>query len=133
MLLTPSAIEAQFNRPGEKRYTFFLRTAVQEEEVFGLADDEGWALFSEEADDTEAMPVFPAAPFAEQFRQAAGFDDYRVETLDLMEFMEWLTDFESKKMKVAVFPNLEFQGVVIDARRLRDDLQAEMDKEKGEA
>lgn len=131
-MLSQKDIETQLGRRGEKRYDYFLRTVVELEEVFGLTDDEGWTLLGEDGDDTEILPVFPQAEFAERFRTAAGFDDNRVEVIDLSEFIEWLDDMQDKKMKLAVFPNLEFQSVVIEPERLRADLQTLLDKEAGE-
>jgi hypothetical protein len=131
-MLSQKDIEFQLNRRPERRYDYFVRTAVDQEEVFALTDDEGWALLGEEGDDTEILPIFPHAEFAELFRIAAGFDDNRVEIIDLQEFIEWLDDMEEKKMKIAVFPNPEFQSVVIAPERLRADLQELLDKELGE-
>ena len=131
-MLNHTEIETQLQRRSERRYEYFVRSVVADEEVFGLADDEGWSLLGEEGDGADVIPVFPYPEFAERFKAVAGFDDNHVEVLDLAEFMEWLDDFEAKKMKVAVFPNLGFEAVVIEPARLRADLQAEMDKEKGE-
>lgn len=134
MALTKSEIETQLKRSGERRYDYFVKTAVATELVFSLTDEEGWALLSEdqEAEDIDVFAVFPHPEFAELFRDAAGMSENRVEALDLFEFLEWLEDFAEKNMKVAVFPNLEFQGAVIDPARLRDDLQALLEREMGE-
>jgi hypothetical protein len=31
-----------FKKPGEKRYDYFIKKVVENEEVYGLADEEGW-------------------------------------------------------------------------------------------
>lgn len=116
----------------EKRYNYFIKTVCAEEEVWGLSDDEGWLLLEDDEDDTEVMAVFPNAEFAEVFRVQCGYDEFKVTSLDLYEFVDWLDDFEKEKLKVAVFPTPDFQSAVMTPQRLKDDFQTEFDKETGE-
>lgn len=126
--LNQSDIEKLFKKPGEKRYDYFLKKVAETEEVFGLSDDEGWALLGDD-DDADILPLFPAAELAEAFRMAMDFEEYKVEALDVAELMSWLDDLESDGMLVAVFPNLELNGAVVEAQHLKADLQKEFDKE----
>jgi hypothetical protein len=126
--MTPADIEQIFKRPGEKRYNYFLRAAVEHEEVYGLYDDEGWALLGDQ-DDADILPLFPSPEFAEAFRQAADYTEYRVEALDVNELMEWLDEMEQDNMLVVVFPNPELNGAVVKPQHLKADIQKEFDKE----
>jgi hypothetical protein len=129
-MLTQKQIEEILAKKPENRYKYFVKTVAAEEEVWGLADKEGWLLLEDDDDNTEVLAVFPNPEFAEIFREKGGFGEFQVEALDLYEFMEWLDDFEVEKMKVAVFPTPDFQSAVMTPRRLKDDFQTEFDKEK---
>ncbi len=129
-MLTKNQIEEILAKKPESRYKYFVRTVVAEEEVWGLADEEGWLLLEDEEDDTDVLAVFPSPEFAEVFREKGGFEEFRVEVLDLYEFMGWLDDFEKEKMKIAVFPTPDFQSAVMTPKRLRADFQTEFDKEQ---
>ena len=130
MALTRKQIDEILAKKPENRYKYFIKTVVAEEEVWGLADEEGWLLLEVDEDDTDVLAVFPHPEFAEIFREKGEFDEFQVEALDLSEFLEWLDDFEKEKMKVAVFPTPDFQSAVMPADRLRADFQAEFDKEQ---
>ncbi len=128
MQLNQEDITKLFKKPGEKRYDYFIKKVVENEEVYGLADEEGWALLGDDSD-ADILPLFPAPEFAEAFRQAADFDEYKVETLDVSELMDWLDDMEKDKLLVAVFPNPGLNGAVVEPKHLKADIQKEFDKE----
>jgi len=129
-MLAQKQIEEILAKKPENRYKYFIRTVVAEEEVWGLADEEGWLLLEDEDDDTDVLAVFPNPEFAEVFREKGEFEEFQVEVLDLYEFLEWLNDFEKEKMKIAVFPTPDFQSAVMTPERLRADFKAEFDKEQ---
>jgi hypothetical protein len=125
--LNQDEIDRIMKRPAERRYEYFVKKVADSEEVFGLADDEGWALLGE--GDSDALPLFPFPEFAEAFNRAADWSStYEINVLDLNELLEWLDDMEKDGMKVAVFPNAEFNAVVMEPQRLKADLQAELEK-----
>lgn len=128
MQLRPEDINKLFKKPGEKRYDYFIKKVAENEEVYGLSDEEGWALLGDD-EDADILPLFPAAELAESFRVAMDFEEYKVEALDVAELMAWLDDLETDGMLVAVFPNLELNGAVVEAQHLKADLQKEFDKE----
>lgn len=120
-------VEKYFKRPGEKRYEYFVKKVADSEEVFGLADDEGWAMLGDD-EDADIIPLFPYAEFAEAFRQAADFQEFKVESIDLNELLEWLDDMENDGMLVAVLPNTQFNGAVVEPSHLKKDLLQELEK-----
>ncbi len=122
-------IEKLFKKPGEKRYDYFVKEVAKNEEVYGLSDEEGWALLGDDAD-ADILPLFPAAELAEAFRVAVGFDEYQVEPLDVNELMDWMDDMVEDNLMIAVFPNPELNGAVVDPQVLKADLQKEFDKEQ---
>jgi hypothetical protein len=78
--------------------------------------------------DADILPFFAHPELADVFRKAAGFEEYRVEQLDVNELLEWLEDMETEGMMVAVIPNPAFNGAVIEPSRLKTDLQTELEK-----
>ncbi|MBK6930867.1 MAG: DUF2750 domain-containing protein [Saprospirales bacterium] len=126
--MNPTDIEKLFKKPGEKRYDYFIKQVVENEEVFGLADVEGWALLGDDSD-ADILPLFPSAELAEAFRLAVEFDEYQVEALDVNELMDWFDEMEADNLLVAVCPNPELNGAVVDPKRLKTDLQTAFDKE----
>lgn len=131
-MLTPKQIEEIYAKKPEKRYKYFLQTIFEEEEVWGLADEEGWLLLEDDEDDSDVIAVFPRAEFAQIFRDKGGFEEFKVEALDLYEFVDWLEDFAEEKMKVAVFPTPDFESAVLPPDRIKLDLQELFDKESAE-
>lgn len=117
-----------FKKPGEKRYDYFVKKVVENEEVYGLADEEGWALLGDDSD-ADILPLFPAAEFAEAFRLASDFEEYAVEALDVSELMDWFDDMEKDNLLVAVFPNPDLNGAVVEPKMLKSDIQKAFDKE----
>ena len=130
MKLTQKQVDEILAKKPENRYKYFIRTVAAEEEVWGLADEEGWLLLEDDEDDTDVLAVFPYPEFAEVFREKGEVDEFQVAALDLNEFLEWLDDFEKEKMKIAVFPTPDFQSAVMTPERLKADFQAEFDKEQ---
>lgn len=126
-MFSSADIEKIFKKPGEKRYDYFVKHVADTEEVFGLADEEGWALLGDD-DDADILPLFPYAEMAEAFREAAGFGEYQVEMIDVNELLAWLDDMPADGLMVAVLPNAEFNGAVVEPERLKKDLQAELEK-----
>lgn len=126
--LKPGDIAKLFKKPSEKRYDYFISTVADTEEVYGLADEEGWALLGDDEEGEDIIPLFPGRAFAEQFRVENDFEEYGIGVLDVNELLEWLDDMEKDNMLVAVFPNLELSGAVIKPSLLKKDLQMELEK-----
>jgi hypothetical protein len=124
--LRPEEVDKLFKKPAEKRYEYFIKKVCDTEEVYGLADEEGWALLSDDDDDTDIIPLFPHIEAAERFRVEGDFEEYGIGVLDVHELLEWLDDMKDEKMMVAIFPNLELSGVVYEPERLQKDLIKEL-------
>ena len=127
--LTQKEIAEVLAKKPENRYKYFIKSVVKDEEVWGLADKEGWLLLEDEEDDKDVLAVFPYPEFAAIFREKGGFEEFQVEALDLYEFVDWLDDFEKQNMKIAVFPTPDFQSAVMTPDRIKEDFQIEFDKE----
>lgn len=128
--LSRKEIEEILAKKPENRYKYFIKTVAAEEEVWGLADEEGWLILEIEGEDGDALAVFPNPEFAEIFQKEGGFEEFQVEPLDLYEFFEWLEDFKEQKMRVAVFPTPNFQSAVMRPEVVREDFEAIFAKEQ---
>jgi hypothetical protein len=136
MELTPKQIAEILAKKPEKRYNYFIRTVAELEEVWGLMDNEdGWLMLEDDEDKSasDVIAIFPNREFADLFCEKGGFnDEFKVEPIDLYEFMEWMDDFEEDGVKLGVFPTPDFQCAVMSPDRVLDDLNREMEKEEGE-
>lgn len=126
--IRPEDVAKLFKKPAEKRYEYFIKTVADTEAVFGLIDEEGWALLGEDDDPTDILPVFPHAEMAEQFKVEHEFEDFEIGEIDVNEFLEWLGEMESETTEVAVFPDLSMSGLVVAPDKLIQDLQTELAK-----
>jgi len=125
--MTPADVEKIFKKPGEKRYEYFIKKVAESEVVFGLGDEEGWAMLGDD-ENADILPFFPDPEIAETFRKAADFEEYDVMELDVNELLEWLDEMETEGMLVAVCPNTEFNGAVVEPSLLKEDLLKELEK-----
>lgn len=129
--MTSKQIDEILAKKPLKRYAYTVRTLLQEEELWGLFDDEGWLLMDvDESAEVSAFVLFPHEAFAEIFRNQAGYEEYRVTPLDLHEFMEWLDDFERENILVAVFPTPDLEATVVSATKLKEEFLKAFDQEE---
>lgn len=119
--MTSTEIANIFKLPGEKRLAAFIDSVATTKQVYGLSDDEGWALLGDD-NDADILPLFHDHELAEAFRKAADFKQYEVEMLEIDELIEWLGDLEEDDMMVAVCPNTRFEGAIVEPAQLKTDL-----------
>ena len=114
------------NLDGAKRYEYFIKRVVDNEELWGIYND-GWAMVGDD-DGREGIPFWPRKEFAEAscINQWQGYD---AEPIDLYEFMDkWLVDMENDKLYPAIFYTNKDKGVIVEPKRLLDDLEIELEK-----
>ncbi|MFN0035925.1 MAG: DUF2750 domain-containing protein [Saprospiraceae bacterium] len=119
--MTSTEITAFFKLPGEKRLALFIESANRTKSVFGISDDDGWALLGDN-DDTDILPLFHDAALAEAFRKAAGFEGHEIEEVEMEDLLEWLQELDEDGAMVAVCPNTHFEGAIVEPAQLMSDL-----------
>lgn len=119
--MTPTEITAVFKKSGEERMALFVETVAKNKAVFGISDEEGWALLGDN-DDTDILPLFHDASLAEAFRKAAGFEGHEIEEVELEELFEWLQDLDEDNAMIAICPNTHFEGAIVEPAQLMADL-----------
>jgi hypothetical protein len=123
-----SEINTIFKKPGEARLERFVEVVAQNLKVYGISDDEGWALLGDDGDDTDILPLFQHEALAETFRKEAGFDDSMVEEVELDELMTWLEELEQDGLMVAVCPNPDFEGAIVEPLQLKSKIAKQISK-----
>ena len=119
--MTPTEITAIFKQSGEERLASFIETVARNKSVFGISDDEGWALLGDN-DDTDILPLFHDATLAEAFRKVAGFEGHEIEEVEMEELLEWLQELDEDGAMIAVCPNTRFEGAIVEPAQLMADL-----------
>lgn len=119
--MTPTEVTTIFKKTGEERLALFVSTVAKTQSVFGISDDEGWALLGDN-DDTDILPLFHDADMAAAFRKAAGFEDHEIEEVGMEELLEWLQELDEDGAMVAVNPNTHFEGAIVEPAQLMADL-----------
>jgi len=118
----PEEVDAVSRLQAPDRYRYFLNKVADWEELWGIANDDGWCLYADDSG-TELLPVWPARAYAHTFC-ADDFADHAPKAISMDEWLEnWLPGLASEGTQVAVFPLLSGQGIVIDPERLADDLK----------
>ena len=123
--MTANEIKSIFKMPGEKRLELFIDTVTKNRMVYGISDDEGWALLGD-FDDTDILPLFHEPELAEAFREAAGFDGHEIEEVPVEELIEWLDDLQEDEAMVAVCPNTHFEGPVMEPSQVKEKLEEKL-------
>ena len=110
--------------PGPERYSHFVRRVADWEEVWGLKNEDGWVLV-EHSDGRRAMPLWPHPRYAEVMTVEA-WPTCKPAEIALSDFLEsWLPRMSRDGLYAAVLPTPILEGIVVEALRLRNDLEEE--------
>ncbi len=118
-------IEAIVALPGQKRYSHFIKTIADREEVWGLYLD-GWAL-AVTGDGDEVFPMWPAKEFADICARNEWIN-YEATHFSLDELMdELLPNLKNDNVLPGVFYTPEEKGVTPSVDQLLSDLKEELE------
>jgi hypothetical protein len=113
------------NLPVLKRYNYFIEKVAGFEEVWGLYDNNGWAMFINRSGH-KMVPFWPNKIFAEICILNFG-EEYRPEPIDIYKFIgSWLLELKENQIKPAIFytPNKTYFKVNNDI--LINDIKSEL-------
>jgi hypothetical protein len=110
---------------GAKRYGYCVKKAADQQQLWSLGQENGWALASDDVG-RELVPVWPHEKFA--FVCANGiWAGYQAKAIDLDAWLErWIPGMEKDTRLIAVFPTPQDKGVVVEPRRFETDLREEL-------
>jgi len=117
--------------PAKERYSYFIQVLVDQEEAWGLRNDEGWVLGSD-PERGDILPLWPHSAFAEACARGT-WDDAKPAEIPLDDLLENLLPLlEEDRITVAAFPTPEGDSVLIKPEELGRDLLAEIELGQGE-
>lgn len=113
--------------PPERRYEYFIKRVADWRQIWGLRGTGGWAIAGAQ-DEQIVFPVWPHPRFA-QACVAAHWSGTTPHSISLVEwYNEWVEDMEADSWVVGVFPDPDLKGVVVNPRKLAEDLLDEISK-----
>lgn len=117
--------------PARERYSYFVQLLVDEEEAWGLRNDEGWVLGSD-PERGDILPLWPHSAYAEACARGT-WDDAKPAEIPLQDLLEELLPLLAEdRITVAAFPTPEGDSVLIPPEELGRDLRTEIELGEGE-
>lgn len=113
-----------FALDSKERYGYLLRKVADFETIYLIADNEDKYVMIG-SNDLSVIPVWPEKEFAELFL-TDDWKNYKVVEYDIHDFMEWLTDLEKENVRLAGFPNADFNTVHVSAVDMKNHLLFEL-------
>jgi len=109
--------------PPEDRAVSFFQLVADWEEAWGLRDADGWIV----AQETDALPLWPHAAFAEACARGPweGAAPEPVALDDLLE--DLLPLLQEDGLRIAVFPSSEDPGLLLAPGEVRERLERELE------
>jgi hypothetical protein len=108
-----------------KRYGYCVKKAADEERLWSLRQEDGWALASDDAG-RELVPVWPHEKFALLCANGT-WAGYQAKAIDLDAWLErWIPGIEKDARLIAVFPTPQHKGMAVGPRRFEADLCEEL-------
>ena len=118
--------EAVLSLSDIERFCHFISRIVDWEEIWSLKAKEGWATVDSE--ERLCIPFWPHPKYATHFAKG-DWEGYAAEAIVLNDFVsKWLPGMEKDGTFVAVFPNNEMQGIVVDSNRVLAAINEELEK-----
>ncbi len=116
--LTAEQREKVSSLSAEQRYEHFVDKISKWEEVWTLKDQDGAVMLS--TDDAPCLPVWPHPDYAIAWKTDE-WSDCELLSIPLQAWMErWLPGLGEDEIDIAVFPNVDEQGIVVDPYEMND-------------
>lgn len=112
----------------EARYNYFVFRAVKSEELWTLADDNGFVL--SDCDNEKSIPVWPHEEFAQEWIKG-DWAQCKPMRIGVMAWREkWLPGLAEDNVVISVFPYADQDVVVVDSEELAAALKDEYDAQR---
>lgn len=121
----PTAHELKYiaDMSGPQRTRYFLTRTMEAEEIWALADSQGW-LLQEQAGQT-VLPIWPYRQFVDEYIDA---DDVHAGSVSLEHFVEnILTKLVDQGIGIVLWPTRTLDGTLLSATELQDMFTSLMD------
>ena len=119
-------IAAVVNLDGRGRYAYLVKKAADQERVWSLWKESGWALASD-ANAREGVPIWPHEKFALRCVKEA-WQGFEPKEIPLAAWLgRWIPGMARDGRLVAVFPTDSDKGVFVLPGQLAGDLREELE------
>lgn len=109
------------------RYDHFNSKVTDWQQLWGVKSEDGW-LVPIAPEDFEYFPLWPHYEYAQKITNE-NFPGHTATEISLEKLLDyWLPLFEQDRVKVVVFPNIEWTFLCIEPQDLKEELLNEMAK-----
>jgi hypothetical protein len=123
--INPQQYKAALGQDTSDRCSHFIDKITQYEELWGAKNSEGW-LVPITPNNLEYFPVWPHPEYAQKSVDE-NFEDYQAQEISIQEFMEyWIPLLEEDNVKLAVFPDTQWEFWVMEPKDMLKCLQDEL-------
>ncbi|MFT4937962.1 MAG: hypothetical protein ACI88A_000984 [Paraglaciecola sp.] len=110
----------------EQRLAYLLKEVVTNNEIWILTDQDGCVMLN--TDDEDCAPVWPNQEFAQAWATGE-WAECKAEAISLNKWhSRWTSGLEQDDVAIAVFPNLNEEGLVISSQELDFELKQQAGK-----
>ena len=107
------------------RYGHWIKKVADQEEVWSLWNEEGWALAGDDSGH-EMVPVWPHSRYAELCAKGV-WAGCRAKSIPLDVWLDrWIPGMVRDQLLVSVFPTPGGKGICVEPKRLEQDLRNEL-------
>ncbi len=110
----------------KERYGYLIQKVADFEEIFVITDTVD-AFVTVGDSDMKCIPVWPEHDFAKEFL-TDDWADFKIKTLSLNEFYDWLDKLEMENYHIAGFPNKDLNSIVVKPQEIKSHLIYECDQ-----
>jgi hypothetical protein len=110
----------------EQRLAYLLKEVFTNNEIWILTDQDGCVMLN--TDDEDCAPVWPNEEFAQAWATGE-WSDCKAEAIGLNKWhSRWTSGLEQDDVSIAVFPNVNEEGLVISSQELDFELKQQARK-----
>jgi len=123
--LSQREMEALLTQHGKARYSYFLTKTADQEKIWSLWHDGGWALAGGDQG-RQLVPVWPHEKYAEACSNGP-WADYEPKAIEMEAWLaRWIPGMMRDARLVAVFPTPSDKGVAVEPAQLEADLRGKL-------
>lgn len=116
----PSPGFPELELSSKDRYNYFISKARQTQLVWFVDHNDQSVTLRDDAN-RSSIPVWPTKGLTEPFFEQE-WKEYEIRSVELSDFLDWLSQLDMEDMYVTVFPNTAFDAYVVPAKKLKTDL-----------
>lgn len=109
--LDEKAIATIQNYDSSQRFSYLLKTVIENRKIWILTDEHGCVMLN--TDDEDCVPIWPNAEFAQSWATGE-WEHCKAESISIAKWQSrWTNGLLDDELALAVFPNLDEDGLVL--------------------